>query len=48
MRFLRGSDEDFDYDAVDESEDYDDRDEEERTKLEEYAKSYRRQSWNFC
>jgi hypothetical protein len=36
MRFLRGDDDDFDYDAVDKSEEFDDRAEEERVELDEY------------
>jgi hypothetical protein len=36
MRFLRGDDEDFEYDKVDESEEYDDKAEVERMEMEEY------------
>jgi hypothetical protein len=36
MRFLKGGDDDFDYDAVDKSEQFDDRAEEERVELDEY------------
>ena len=36
QRFLRGDDSDFDYSAVDGSEDFDDREEEDRTRLEQY------------
>lgn len=36
LRFLRGDDRDFDYEAVDESEEFDDREEEDRKSLEEY------------
>jgi hypothetical protein len=36
MRFIRGGDEDFDYATVDGDEKWDDRDEEDRTKLEDY------------
>lgn len=36
QRFLRGDDADFEYSGIDESEEYDDRDEEERSKQDEY------------
>lgn len=36
LRFLRGDDADFDYEAVDGSEELDDREEEDRNSLEEY------------
>ena len=36
QRFLRGDDTDFDYDAVDGNDEYEDRDEEDRSRLEEY------------
>jgi hypothetical protein len=39
QRFLRGDDDQFDYDAVDESEEFDDRVEEERRRLEQYLDS---------
>lgn len=38
MRFLRGDDDDFDYDSVDKSEEFDDRTEEERAAQEDYFK----------
>ncbi|EME44919.1 hypothetical protein DOTSEDRAFT_70836 [Dothistroma septosporum NZE10] len=36
QRFLRGDDGDFDYAAVDDSDDFDDREEEDRSRLEQY------------
>ena len=36
MRFLRGDDEEFEYEAIDESEEFDDKAEEERVEMDEY------------